>query len=131
MNTLPPQLRIANTAAVCEGPYGAVTRQATLSGTSRQALYRDAPKVLQAVDGSDHRQLLRDLQDDNNRLRAERDCLQRQLQRAVVHDADHLACFAATAPRADSASMSNPSGTSKSHPPSPLAMSAQYTRRLS
>jgi len=97
MNTLPPQLRIANTAAVCEGPYGAVTRQATLSGTSRQALYRDAPKVLQAVDGSDHRQLLRDLQDDNNRLRAERDCLQRQLQRAVVHDADHLACFAATA----------------------------------
>ncbi len=31
MNTLPPQLRIANTAAVLDGPYRAVTRQASLS----------------------------------------------------------------------------------------------------
>jgi hypothetical protein len=97
MNTLPPQLRIANTAAVLDGPYGAVTRQATRSGTSRQALYRDASKVLQAVDGSDNRQWLLDLQDDNDRLRAERDHLQRQLQQAAVLAPDHLACFAATA----------------------------------
>jgi hypothetical protein len=97
MNTLPPPLRIANTAAVLDGPYGAVTRQATRCGTSRQALYRDAPKVLQAVDGSDSRQRLHNLQDDNDRLRAERDRLHRQLQQAVVLDADRLACFAATA----------------------------------
>jgi hypothetical protein len=97
MNTLPPQLRIANTAAVLDGPYGAVTRQASCSGTSRQALYRDAPKVLQAVDGSDSRQQLQDLQDDNDRLRAERDRLQTQLRQAVVLTADHLARFAATA----------------------------------
>jgi hypothetical protein len=97
MPTLPPQLRIANAAAVLDGPYGAVTRQATRAGTSRQALYRDAPKVLQAVGGSDSRQRLQDLQDDNNRLRAERDRLRRQLQQAVVLEADRLACFAATA----------------------------------
>ena len=97
MSTLSPQLRIANTAAVLDGPYGAVTQQAHHAGLSRQALYRDAPKVLQAVDGSDHRRLLQDLQDDNHRLRAERDHLQRQLQQAVVLDPDHLACFAATA----------------------------------
>src|SRR5436305_3827256 len=97
MNTLPAQLRIANTAAVLDGPHGAVTRQASLSNTSRQALYRDAPKVLQAVDGSDERQRLQGLQDDNDRLRADRELLQGQLQQAVVLDADHLACFAATA----------------------------------
>jgi hypothetical protein len=97
MNTLPPPLRIANTAAVLDGPYGAVTRQAAFCGTSRQALYRDAPKVLQAVDGSDSRQQLHNLQDDNDRLHAEQDRLQRQLQQAVILDADRLACFAATA----------------------------------
>src|SRR5947209_19536446 len=97
MNTLPPPLRIANTAAVLDGPYGAVTRQAARCGTSRQALYRAAPRVLQAVDGSDYRRRLQDLQDDNDRLRAERDRLQGQLRQAAALDADRLACFAATA----------------------------------
>jgi hypothetical protein len=97
MNTLPPPLRIANTAAVLDGPYGAVTRQAARCGASRQALYRDAPKVLQAVDGSYLRQRLDNLQNDNDRLHAECDRLHRQLQQAVVLDADRLACFAATA----------------------------------
>jgi hypothetical protein len=97
MNTLPPQFRIANTAAVLDGPYGAVTRQADRSGTSRQALYRDAPQVLQAVEGSDCRRRLQKLHEDNDRLRAERDRLHRRLEQAVVLDADHLACFAATA----------------------------------
>src|SRR6185437_16519394 len=97
MNTFPPPLRIANTAAVLDGSYGAVTRQANRCGTSRQALYRDAPKVLQAVDGSDFRQRLHNLQHDKDRLLAECDRLQRQLQQAVVLDADRLACFATTA----------------------------------
>lgn len=97
MNTLPPPLRIANTAAVLDGPYGAVTRQANRCGTSRQTLYRDAPKVLQAVDGSDFRQRLHNLQHDKDRLLAECDRLQRRLQQAVVLDADRLACFATTA----------------------------------
>src|SRR5262249_32287779 len=94
--------------AVLDGPYGAVTRQATRSGTSRQALYRDAAQVLQAVDGADYRQRLQDLQDDNDGLRAERDRLHRQLQQAVVLDADQLACFAATAPPAQAEGVSLP-----------------------
>lgn len=97
MSNLPPQLRIANTAAILDGPYGAVTRQATLSGASRQALYRDAAHVVQAVDGSDHQQRLEALRQDNARLHAECDLLRQQLQQAVVLDTDGLACFAATA----------------------------------
>src|SRR5437867_1100843 len=97
MSNLPPHLRIANTAAVLDGPYGAVTRQASLAGASRQALYRDAPKVLQAVDGTDSQRRLDALQHDLDGLRAERDALQRLLQQAVVLDADGLARFAATA----------------------------------
>lgn len=97
MNTLPPPLRIANAAAVLHGPYGAVTRQAARSGTSRQTLYRDAPRVVQAVDGSHHRQQLHKLSQDNDRLHAECDHLQQQLQQAVVLDTDQLARFAATA----------------------------------
>jgi len=97
MNTLPPQLRIANTAAVLDGPHGAVSRHATLSGTSRQALYRDALRVVQAVDGTDHRQQLQALTQENDRLRGERDGLHQQLQQAVVLDDDALARFAATA----------------------------------
>jgi hypothetical protein len=97
MSSLPPQLRIANTAAVLEGPYGAVTRQATRSGTSRQRLYRDAPKVLQAVAGIDRQHRLDALQEHRDRLRAERDALERQLHQAVVLQPDGLARFAATA----------------------------------
>jgi hypothetical protein len=97
MSNLTPQLRIANTAAVLQGPYGAVTRQASLAGASRQALYRDAPKVLQAVEGSDCQRRLDALHNDLDGLRAERDALQRQLQQAVVLDPDGLARFAATA----------------------------------
>jgi len=97
MSNLPPRLRIANTAAILDGPYGAVTRQASLAGASRQALYRDAPKVLQAVEGSDSQRRLDALQNDRDGLRAERDALQRQLQQAVVLDPDGRARFAATA----------------------------------
>jgi hypothetical protein len=97
MNTLPPPLRIANAAAVLDGPYGAVTRQAALAATSRQALYRDASRVVQAVDGAQHRQQLQHLSQDNERLRVDRDQLHKQLQHAIVLDDDQLACFAATA----------------------------------
>ena len=97
MNTLPPSLRIANAAAVLDGPYGAVTRHAARSGISRQALYRDTLRVVQAVDGSCYRQQQHQLSQDNDRLRAQRDHLQQQLQHAIVLDVDQLARFAATA----------------------------------
>ncbi len=97
MNTLTPQLRIAHTAAVLNGPYGTVTRQAARSQTSRQARYRDARHVLQAVDGSAAQRRYDALQDECDRRRAERAELQRQLQQAVVFERDLLARFATTA----------------------------------
>jgi hypothetical protein len=97
MTTLTPQLRIANTAAVLEGPYGTVTKQAALSGVSRQSLYRDASHVLQAVAGADAQRRRDALQDELDRARADGADLRRQLQQAVVLDPDRLACFAATA----------------------------------
>ena len=97
MTTLSPQLRIAHTAAVLDGPYGSVTRYAQRAGLSRQALYRDATTVLQAVEGAEYRRQLQELLDGNDRLRADRALLQQQLQQAVVLDADSLACFAAKA----------------------------------
>jgi hypothetical protein len=97
MNTLPPQLRIAHTAAVLDGPYGSVTQHAQRAGLSRQALYRDAATVLQAVAGDEHRRQLQQLRDDNARLCTDRELLLQQAQQAVVLDVDRLACFAATA----------------------------------
>jgi hypothetical protein len=97
MTNLTPQLRIANTAAVLDGPYGAVTRAAHQTGLSRQALYRDAPRVLQAVDGADTRRLLQILSDDIDRLRAEGDALRRQLEQTVRLDREQLIRLAATA----------------------------------
>lgn len=97
LSTLTPQLRRANTAAVRGGPYGAVRRPASLSGTARQVLYRDAPKVLQAVAGADPSRRLQDLQDDNNRRSAERNARPQQLQQAVVLAPARRARFAATA----------------------------------
>src|SRR5206468_1002846 len=63
----------------------------------RQALYRDAPKVLQAVEGSATQRHLQDLQDTIDRLHAEATALRHQLQQAVRVDADTLAQFASIA----------------------------------
>jgi len=97
MSTLPPQLRIANTAAVLDGPYGAVAQQAQRSGVCRQALYRDADRVLQAVDGAATQRHLQALHEEIDRLRAEAAGLRRQLQQAVLVDADACAQYAGTA----------------------------------
>src|SRR5260370_35844347 len=51
MLSLPSQLRIANAAAVLDGPHGDVTQRAHQQGLSRPALYRDTDRVLQAPDG--------------------------------------------------------------------------------
>jgi hypothetical protein len=97
MSTLPPRLRIANTAAVLDGPYGAVSQQAERCGLCRQALYRDAPRVLQAVDGAATGRHLQELRDEIDRLRAEGASLRDRLQQAVLVDADSLAHFASKA----------------------------------
>lgn len=64
-----PSLRIANAAAVLDGPYDAISRQTALSGLSRQALYRDALCVVQAVDGCRDRQQRLLAQDNDHLLR--------------------------------------------------------------
>jgi hypothetical protein len=95
--SLSPRQRIANTAAVGARRYGAVSRRARRCGVSRQALYRDAPKVLRAVDGSTDRQQRQALAAENARLQAQLAALQEQLRSAVVFDADRQAQFAGTA----------------------------------
>ncbi len=97
MSTLSPQLRIANTAAVLDGPYGALSRQAARSGVCRQALYRDVPQGLDALAGVAVQRQLQERQDEIDRLRAEVGTLHRQRQQAVLVDADTLAPFASSA----------------------------------
>jgi hypothetical protein len=97
MLSLPPELRIANAAAVLEGPYGEVTQRAHQLGLSRQALYRDTQAVLQTLHGHDTQQQLQQLRDqvaDLHRRLAQR---QVQLDNAFLVDKDRLAAFASTA----------------------------------
>ena len=94
---LPPQLRIANAAAILEGPHGAVTRRAHQQGLSRQALYRDTARVLQALQQHDHPPPLQPLREQLDALRAHLTELQEQLDSAVLLAEDCLAAFASTA----------------------------------
>ncbi|MFL5519265.1 MAG: hypothetical protein ACJ8DJ_24160, partial [Gemmatimonadales bacterium] len=78
MAILSPLAWIGNAAAVLTGPHGAVAAQARDAGCSRQAAYGHAHQVQQAVadarlPGPSRQQLL----DDNQRLRAELERLQR------------------------------------------------------
>jgi hypothetical protein len=95
--SLSPHQRIANTAATFSRCYGAVSRRARRCGVSRQALYRDAPRVLRAVAGSADRLQRQALADENARLKAQVTALDEQLRSVVVFDADRQARFACTA----------------------------------
>jgi hypothetical protein len=97
MLSLTPAQRLGNAAAVLDGPYGAVTHRARLYGLSRQALYRDTPDVLQAIDGSSTRQQLQELRAEVQRWRGRAAALQAQRDQAVILDADRQARFASTA----------------------------------
>src|SRR5262245_48521694 len=97
MLSLPPELRIANPAAVLEGPHGAVTQRAHLLGLSRQALYRDTHVVLQTLHGQDTQRQLQQLRDHADTLRRRVEQLQDLLSAAFLLDDDRLAAFASTA----------------------------------
>lgn len=97
MLSLPPHLRIANAAAVLDGPHGAVTQRAHQQGLSRQALYRDTQRILQALDGEHAAQQLRGLHEQITELRRCLSELRAALDTAVFLDADGLAAFASTA----------------------------------
>jgi hypothetical protein len=97
MLSLPPELRIANAAAVLDGPHGDVTRRAQQQGFSRQALYRDTACVLQALQQHDNPPQLQPLREQLDVLRRHLTELQEQLDSAVLLDDDCLAAFASTA----------------------------------
>jgi len=97
MLSLPPELRIANAAATLEGPHGDVTRRAHQQGLSRQALYRDTARVLQALQQQDQPPQLQPLREQLDALRAHLSELQEHLDSAVLLDDDCLAAFASTA----------------------------------
>lgn len=89
----PPQ-QIASAFTVTYGPYGAVTRYAHQRGLSRQAIYREAARVLAALDqahagdaDADGRQRLRELEQQVHQL-------QTRLDQAVVLDDERQAEFA-------------------------------------
>jgi hypothetical protein len=97
MLTLPPQQRIANAAAVLDGPHGAVTRRARQQRLSRQALYRDTQRLLRHLDPDHADQRRHQLRDHTVQLHAQIADLQAALDDAVLLDNDRLAAFAATA----------------------------------
>jgi hypothetical protein len=97
MLSLPPELRIANAAAVLHGPHGQVTQRASQLGLSRQALYRDTDAVLQTLCGYDSQRQLQQLRDQADALRSRVAQLQDLLRDAFLLDEDRLAAFASTA----------------------------------
>jgi hypothetical protein len=98
MTTLPVLTWIGNAAAVLNGAWGAVTRQAHLAGCSRQAAYDQAPKVRQAVadaqaGGPSRAELLRTIAE----LRQENRQLWESLEQAIDFPQDKQRRFAAAA----------------------------------
>jgi hypothetical protein len=94
MLNLSPTLRIANAAAVLDGPHGEVTRRAQQQQCSRQALYRDAQQLLRTLQRPHAEPAL---QTAHAQLRAQISQLQEALQDAVVLQQDDFAAFASTA----------------------------------
>jgi len=97
MLNLPPELRIANAAAVLEGPYGTVTQRARHCGLSRQALYRDTQAVLHTLHGHDTEQQLQQFRAQADALHRRIAELEARLENAFLLDDDAIAAFASTA----------------------------------
>jgi hypothetical protein len=97
MLNIPPQLRIANAAAVLDGAHGDVTRRAQQQGLSRQALYRDSQRVVRTLQGHDTAKQLQQLRDQTATLHCRLAELQALLDEAFRLDDDRLAAFASTA----------------------------------
>src|SRR5437763_13322736 len=95
MPTIPQ--RIASAFAVLCGRYGDVTAMAEGRGRSRQALYREAEQVVEAVDGAASRARIEDLQRQLAEQRAEVQALQGRLKRAVEMTPDKQHEFATVA----------------------------------
>lgn len=96
MLNLSPEQRIANAAAVLDGPHGCVTQRAQQQGLSRQAIYRDTQQVLQTLQEYDPPPR-HDLGEDVDNLRSRLEELQAIADDAFLVDDDCLAAFASTA----------------------------------
>ena len=81
MPTIPQ--RIASAFAVLCGRYGDVTRMAQDREQSRQSLYREAARVIDAVDGTAAQARVAELEQQVARLRSQVHDLQQRLGRAV------------------------------------------------
>jgi hypothetical protein len=97
MLSLSPELRIANAAAVLEGPHGQVTQRAHHLGLSRQSLYRDTQAVLHTLHGHDAQLQLQQLRAQVDTLRRHSAELEIRRANAFLLDDDRLAAFASTA----------------------------------
>ncbi len=97
MLSLPPELRIANAAAVLHGPHGEVTQRASQLGLSRQALYRDTQTVLHTLHGHDTQRQLQHFRDQADVLHRRVAELQDRCADAFLLDNDRCAAFANTA----------------------------------
>ena len=95
MPTIPQ--RIASAFAVLCGRYGDVTRMAQDCEQSRQALYREAELVVDAVDGTVAQARIDDLQRQLTEQRAQVQALQERLKHAVEITPDKQQEFATVA----------------------------------
>jgi hypothetical protein len=95
MPTIPQ--RIASAFAVFCGRYGDVTQMAQDREQSRQALYREAQQVADAVDGAAAQARIDDLQRQLAEQRAEVQALRQRLQHAVEITTDTQHEFATVA----------------------------------
>jgi hypothetical protein len=95
MPTIPQ--RIGSAFAVLCGQYGDVTRMAGDREQSRQSLYREADKVVEAVDGAVTQARVDDLQRQLAERQAEVQALESRLKRAVEITPDKQHEFATVA----------------------------------
>lgn len=95
MPTLPQ--RIASAFAILFGHYGDVTRMARDREQSRQALYREAEQVIDAVDGATAHAQIAELQQQLAQLRSPVQALQERLEQAVEITPDKQEEFATVA----------------------------------
>jgi hypothetical protein len=87
---------IASAAAVLFGRYGAVSHLAQERGICRQAIYREADQVVEAVQGTENVQVQQQLQQRIAELEERLTAVQSQLRQAVLLGAEQVAEFAST-----------------------------------
>lgn len=98
MATLSARTLISNVASLFSGRWGAITEQAKQAGCSRQAIYQQEARVVQAVEEAHRGGPLRaELQAENERLREENRQLWAALETAVDFPPPKQKQFAVTA----------------------------------